>query len=161
MKRYITMMLLLLLALMPVSAQQNNGDRRHHFDPQAFKMKQDAFIREKACLSQAEAEKVFPIFHELKEKQWGLNRKVWELKRKQPCQTDSKECATIVSQITALNVEIAKLEQTYFAKMCKVVDAKKVLSVMQADDAFHREMLRNAGPRGGGKRGPRDDMHKK
>ena len=145
----------MLLALLPAMAQQRRDGQHRPFNPQEFKARMEQFVREKACLTQEEADKLFPVYHEMKAKQLELNRKMRHLKRHKPA--DEKEYACIVSQITCLGVELAKLEQTYYAKMCALVPAQKIYALILAEDAFHRDMLRNAGPRGDGRRDQRPD----
>ncbi len=143
------------MTALPTMAQQPNNRDRRHFNPEEFRTMMRNYIRDKACLTQQEADKLFPIYFEMKTKQMELNGKMMKLKRQAPaCNASSKEYAEIISQITELNVELAKLEQTYYAKMCKVVDAKKVYNVMGAEEAFHREMLWGATPGGGRKPWP-------
>ena len=155
MKKYIACIVLSLMAFVPVLAQQPKGDGRRQFNPDEFKARLEAYIRDKVGLSQAEGDKLFPIYFEMKEKQLGINHAIMKLKRTAAPQNGGScpNYCEIVTQITNLNVELAKIEQTYYPKMCKVVDAKKVFDLMLAEDAFHREMLRMAGPRGGGSHG--------
>lgn len=146
MKKCVVMLFLFLIGFAPAMAQgqANNGNNkeRRHFSPEEFQTMMRNYIRDKAGLSQAEADKLFPIYLEMKTKQMELNGKMMGLKRKQlDANADSKEYCSLITQITNLNVELAKVEQVYYAKMCKVVDAKKVYKVMGAEDAFHREML--------------------
>ena len=44
--------------------------------------------------------------------------------------------------INKLKIESAELEDVYYKKMCKAVPARKVHEAMQAEDRFHRRMLR-------------------
>lgn len=161
MKKYIAMVVLLLSCLLPVAAQQREGGRPR-FNKEEFQAWMKSFVRERASLSQAEADKVLPVFFEMKQKQMEHTRRVGGLTMEACKKTDSKECEALLKQITSLNVESSKLEQTYYAKMAKLVGAKKALNIMLADDAFHREMLRMAspissgkGPNGGRERGER------
>lgn len=149
MKKYLVLFILSLLVALPsVAQQQGNKNQQRHFNPEEFQTMMRNYIRDKAGLTQAEADKLFPIYLEMKTKQMELNGKMMGLKRKKlDANAGSAEYSKLLTQITALNVELAKLEQTYYAKMCKVVDAKKVYQVMTAEDNFHREMLMRAGNR--------------
>ena len=139
MKRQTTIIALALLLALPALAQ---NDKRPRFDPEEFKTKMEAYIAQRACLTQGECEKVFPIYHEMKEKQRQLQKKEHELKYKTLKPDDAeKNYQDALAQIAELHVEGAKIESTYYKKMCKAVSAKKVYGIILAEDAFHREML--------------------
>ena len=150
MKRYVALIVLMLACLLPVAAQQRE-EGRPRFNMEEFQGWMKSFIRERACLTQAEADLVFPVFFEMKQKQMERTRRVGGLTMEAYKKTDPKECEALLKQITALHVESSKLEQSYYARIAKLVGAKKALNMMFADDAFHREMLRKAAPHGNGK----------
>ena len=141
MKSYIRQLLLACLILTSLSASaQMHKDKR--MSPKEFRAKTEAFIGEKAGFMTEEAQKFFPIYHEMKGKQWKLMMEKGKLKQQKPgfASTD-KEYATIINKIKDLNVEIAQIEETYYKRMCKAVPAKKVFMAMQAEDDFHRQAL--------------------
>lgn len=141
------MLCLAVLMSLPTAAQQPREGGRRQFNPQEFVNRLHNFIREKASLSQEDADKVFPIYHEMKGKQMELNRKIMTLKRQAPdANAADKDIEATIDQIKSLNVQLAQVEQSYYAKMCKVIEARKVYKLMKAEDAFHREMLRKAAP---------------
>ena len=78
MKRILTSLAIILLLSLTVQAQDN---KRPRFNPEEFKARMEAYIAQKAGLSQSESEKVFPIFHEMKAKQRELLYKENKLKR--------------------------------------------------------------------------------
>lgn len=141
MKSYIRQLLLACLILTSLSASaQMHKEKR--MSPKEFRAKTEAFIGEKAGFTTKEAQKFFPIYHEMKGKQWKLMMEKGKLKQQKPgfASTD-KEYATIINKIKDLNVEIAQIEETYYKRMCKAVPAKKVFMAMQAEDDFHRQAL--------------------
>ncbi|MBQ0049862.1 MAG: hypothetical protein KBT12_06480 [Bacteroidales bacterium] len=133
---------------------QPQGRERGKFNPEEFRARMDNYVREKANLTQEEADKVFPIYHEMKEKQFAIMTQIRQLKftgrgkknadAPQPTDADYQKA---VRQINDLNVELAKLQQTYYEKMNKEVPGEKVIGIMRAEDKFHREMLGKAGER--------------
>jgi len=128
----------LLLAL-PVLAQ---NDKRPRFSPEEFRTKLESFIAQRASLCQSEREKIFPIYHEMKEKQRELQRKEYQLKyRTLKPDSPEKDYQEALEKIANLHIEAAKIESTYYKKMCKVISPKKVYNIILAEDAFHREML--------------------
>lgn len=155
MKKRVFALLLLFAAFMPAMAQQprQQGQPRQgqqqgqpRFDPQEFTKRMEGYISMKAGLTKEEADKFFPIYREFKEKQRDLTFKQMQLKRVAP--SNDSEYDKVVNEIASLSVQIAKLEQTYFPRMCKVISAKKVYIVLQAENDFHRDMVRQ--PQWGG-----------
>ena len=139
MRRLTTIIAMTLLLALPALAQ---NEKRPRFSPEEFRAKMEAFIAQRACLTQSECEKVFPIYHEMKEKQRELQKKEHKLKYKtlKP-EDEEKTYQDALVQIAALRAEGAKIESTYYKKMCKVVSPKKVYGIVLAEDAFHRKML--------------------
>lgn len=142
------------LSSLCVMAQPQNREKGK-FNPQEFRARMDNYVREKANLTQEEADKVFPIYHEMKEKQFAIMTQIRQLKftgkgkknneKATPTEADYQKA---VKQINDLNVELAKLQQSYYDKISKELSAEKVLGIMRAEDKFHREMLGKAGERG-------------
>ena len=146
MKILYSILVALLIGTMPAMAQ--NEGKGPRFNPEEFNARMENYIMEKACLTQAESDKLFPLYHEMKNKQMEINIKIHQLKHKEAnANTTDKEYVAIISKIKDYAVEQANIEKTYFAKMCKAVSAKKVFGVMKAEDQFHREMLRKASPK--------------
>lgn len=121
-------------------------DRRGRISPDEFVRRMESFIVREACLSPAEANAFFPVFHEMRKKQQSVNWKIRELKRRAlPAKASDKDYYNIIKEITNLKVECAEVEEVYYKKMCKVVPARKVYDAMKAEDAFHRSMLSKFG----------------
>jgi len=165
MKKKIITLLLLLAAVVPTMAQQPNwgqpqnwgppqgpqaqgqqqgkqqaNQQQRKFDPQEFAKRMEDYIAMKAGLTKDESEKFFPIYREYKAKQRDLTFKQQRLQREKP--TNDGEYNNVITQIANLSVQIAKLDQTYFPRMCKVIPAKKVYIAIQAENDFHRDMIR-------------------
>lgn len=120
--------------------QQQGNQQQRKFDPQEFTKRMEDYIAMKAGLTKEESEKFFPIYREYKQKQRDLTFKQQRLQREKPA--NDNEYNKVVTQIANLSVQIAKLDQTYFPKMCAVISAKKVYIVLQAENDFHRELIR-------------------
>ena len=139
----------LLLVGIALTAQQ---PQRGKFNPQEFKAKLESYVTQEAGFNQTEAAAFYPIYFEMKGKQRGLQRQIFQLKRNAPnAEASDQEFAIKIQKIKDLVVEMAQLEVTYYKKMCKVVSPAKVYKAMCAEDKFHREMLENFG---GGKNRP-------
>lgn len=116
------------------------------FSPEEFKARIENFISCKANLSVAEAQKIFPLYHELRNEQRKINRQIMQLKRTPlPANAKDKQYSDVLEQIGELKEEAAKLESTYLKRMCKAIPAQKVYEAINAEDKFHRNMLKGAG----------------
>ncbi|MBO7118944.1 MAG: hypothetical protein J6W03_01330 [Bacteroidaceae bacterium] len=140
MKRIILTFSFLLVGIAMIAQQP----QRRKFNPQEFKAKLESYVTQEAGFNQNEAAAFYPIYFEMKGKQRGLQRQIFQLKRNAPTtEVNDQEFAIIIQKIKDLGVEMAQLEVTYYKKMCKVVSPAKVYKAMCAEDKFHREMLEN------------------
>lgn len=139
MKKIFSILAVLMWLALPVWAQEN---KRPRFNPEEFKAKMETYITQKAGLSQAEVEKVFPIFHEMKSKQFEVQKQVQKLKRDNRFESES-DYQDALTKMGELSIEGAKIETAYYKKISKAVSAKKAYRIKMADDAFHREILQH------------------
>jgi len=139
MKRLFIIIALSMLATLTTMADDHKQQR---FNPEEFRVKLETFIAQKAELCPTECEKVFPIYREMKEKQRSLKQKEMQLKRPEKKYENEKDYQQALVDIAQLHVEAAKIEETYYKKMCKVIPAHKVYAITLAEDAFHRDVLR-------------------
>lgn len=72
------------------------------FSPQDFVKHLESFIVREACLTPAEATAFFPIFHELHDKQRGINWQIRELK-KEVCRLTRRTKIIIISSKRSTN----------------------------------------------------------
>lgn len=132
---------IMMMAMLTSALAQPRGER---FSPKEFRAHLEEFISKEAGLTASEGKAIFPIFHEMKEKQFKAQDKIFRLKRNGPASNASdKEFANAIQKIKNLEVEKAETEEEYYKKMCKVIPARKVFLVMQAEDKFHRRMINN------------------
>ena len=75
MRRSIIIIALCLFAVLPIIAQGQNK-HKESFNHDEFRKKMELFITEEAGLSPEDAQKFFPIFREMKEKQMKLGHKI-------------------------------------------------------------------------------------
>ena len=130
---------------------QTQENKRPRFNPEEFKAKMEAYITQKAELTPAEAEKVLPIFLEMKDKQFEVMKKVQKLKQKREEQFENeKDYEEALEKMGELDIQGAKIEAAYYKKMSQAVSAKKAYRIKMADDAFHREALQRF------QKGPKD-----
>lgn len=122
---------LLILCVTGLSAQ-----RHASFNPKQFDAEMEQFITSEAGLTPKEAASFFPLFEEMQQKQRVLFDKM-RLYRHVNTQ-DDQACMEAIKKMDETDLEIKELRQKYHLKFCKVLPAGKVMSVIKADEKFHR-----------------------
>ena len=133
MKKIVAITLLLLMTV-TVSAQ----DKR--FSPEKFEADLRSFITKEASLTPQEADKVFPVFRELREKQRAIYDKMRKMGMDKP--QGDEACKDAIVEYDKLNLELRQLEVNYHKKMLKLVSASKVYDMIKAENRFHRQMMK-------------------
>ena len=134
MKKIVTISLLLMMAVM-VSAQDNK-----RFSPEKFEADLKAYITKEASLTPQEADRVYPVFCELREKQRVIYEKMRKLGMNKP--VGDEACKQAIVEYDKLNLELRQLDVDYHKRMIKKVSASKVYEIMQAENRFHRQMMK-------------------
>ena len=134
MKKILTISLLLMMTIM-VNAQDNK-----RFSPEKFEADLRCFITKEASLTPQEADKLFPVFREMREKQREIYEKMRKLGMNKA--SDDEACKQFIIEYDKLNLELGQLDVTYHKKMIKIIPASKVYAVMQAEKRFHRQMMK-------------------
>ena len=133
-----TVIILILQLFMVVSVSAQGGQQK--FSPEKFDADMEKFVTEQAKLTQQEADKFFPLFREMHQKQRAVYHKIRQATKQQPA--DDKTCETTLKECDKLNIELRQIEQAYHQKMMKAVPAKKVYDAIMAENNFHRRMMR-------------------
>ena len=141
MKRYAVFFLLLRVAL---TSQAQEWPK---FSPEKFEADLEAFITREAKLTEKEAAKFFPLNREMHQKQRAIYGRIGKLFTERG--TDDKACARVIRESDRLNVELREIEQRYHEKMMHVIPASKVSAAIEAENRFHRQMMRGWGGRRG------------
>jgi hypothetical protein len=134
MKKILTISLLLMMTIM-MNAQDNK-----RFSPEKFEADLRCFITKEASLTPQEADKLFPVFREMREKQREIYEKMRKLGMNKA--SDDEACKQFIIEYDKLNLELGQLDVTYHKKMIKMIPASKVYAVMQAEKRFHRQMMK-------------------
>jgi hypothetical protein len=135
MKQTAIILILQLLMTVSVSAQ---GHRK--FSPEKFDADMEQYVTREASLTPQEAEKFFPLFREMHQKQRAVYRKIRHATKNMPA--DDKACAATLKECDKLNIELREIEQTYHQKMMKAISAQKVYKSIMAEAKFHRQMMK-------------------
>jgi len=136
MRRLTTIVFALAVAVAVMAQPQ----QQQKFSPEKFQADLEQFITKQAALTPQEAAKFFPIYKEMQSKQ----RAVYERQRKlgfgKPA--DEKGCEKAIRQRDEYDLELKRIQQTYHNKFLSVLSASKLYDVLNAEDRFHRQMLR-------------------
>lgn len=137
----------LMLGCMTIQAQNPNANRK--FDPARFEAELEQFITTSAGLSPNEASAFFPLYREMQKKQRSLFD---QLRRRAHVDVnDDEACKNAIQERDRLDVQIKELQQTYHEKFMKVLPARKVFSIIKAEENFHRQAFRRAAKHDRGK----------
>lgn len=133
--------------------QQRNGAenaQRREFSPNEYHKRMREFITCQAKLTPQEADKFFPLFFEMLDKQHKLMEKqhTMIMKGKKDFNFTESDYEKIIILSTEMEVESKKIEQTYYKKFHTVLSWKKVLGVRMSYEQFKREALNMFNPRG-------------
>lgn len=80
------------------------------------------------------------MFRELREKQRVIYDKMRKLGMNKP--VGDEACKQAIVEYDKLNLELRQLDVYYHKKMIKMVSASKVYEIMQAENRFHRQMMK-------------------
>lgn len=142
--------LLILCSIMLMTSVTMMAQRQHRkMDPDKFHQDMVSFVVKEAKLTQQEADAFVPVYKEMLDKQRNIFEKMRAIDKSNP-QTDS-ECREKIKQHDKLDIELKKQQQSYHTRMMSIISPCKLLKVMQAEDDFHRRMLRKG--RGGNEHG--------
>lgn len=124
------------------------GNARKEFNPELYHKKMREFVAAEAKLTDTEAAKFFPLLTEMLEKQQRVMKQQRELmmRGKPEANLTEADYEDIITQTTNNDVELKKIEQTYFKKFHAVLSWKKIFAVRQALNRFQREALRHFQP---------------
>ena len=141
MKKFFILMTML-VGLIPATMAYDGSEQR--LTKEEFRSKQQAFIAQKAELTQEEAEKFFPLYFELQDEKKKLNDEAWKLMRQgRNKETTEATYEEILEKVSESRIASAELEQKYLKEFEKILSCKKIYQVQQAEMSFHRRWLKN------------------
>ncbi|PLB87343.1 hypothetical protein C0T31_00155 [Dysgonamonadaceae bacterium] len=104
-----------------------------------FEKRKQAYVKEKAALTDEEAQRYFPLNSELNQKKFELNRQhrqKLEKARKNNQKISDEEYRQIIENDVDLKVKEAELEKEYSDKFDKVLSPEKLFKAQQAEKTF-------------------------
>lgn len=115
------------------------------FNPKRFEADLEQYITQRACLLPNEAAIFFPLYREMRKKQFAYLSD--SRRQKFIDESDDRECAKAIRMRDANEIEAKEVQQYYHNKFLKILPAKKVLKVLEAEDEFHRNLFMGDKPR--------------
>lgn len=130
-----------LVGASPIMAQGKNKG----FDPKKFEAELEQFVTTEAALSPQEAAAFFPVYRQLMKRQRMLFD---EMRRYHHVDTRNNEaCAQAIRKQDELDIEMKQLQQEYHGRFMLILPAGKVMSVIKAEEKFHRMMFKRMRPK--------------
>ena len=143
-----------LLVGMPVLAQPPRGPHRppmqmrgKGFDPGKIRLEHERYITEKAGLTPDEAQRFFPLFHELKQQHRDIRGKIRRaMERVENSRLTELDARRILSEVRRLRSQEAKLDMDAYVRFERILPPQKLLRVMRADHELRRDIFKNGRP---------------
>lgn len=138
MKRLIAIFVLLAAISLNSLAQYKHDGQR--FSKEEFVRQLEQYVAKEAQLTSKEQAEFFPLFREMHLKM----RKVFDAMQKinRTCPSNDKACANAIRQKDKMDIELKRIQQQYHNKFLNVLPACKVMKAINAEDKFHRNMLK-------------------
>nr|WP_287856649.1 hypothetical protein [Prevotella sp.] len=133
-----TVIMILMLCTFGVA----NGQHRKHppFNPAKFEADLEQFITINACLSPSQAASFFPVYRQMMKKQRALFDEMRRLRMINP--KDNEACEEAIRKQDELDIQIKQLQQEYHGRFLMMLPANKVLSIIKAEEKFHRQIFK-------------------
>jgi hypothetical protein len=132
--------LLMVMVAFAMSATLTAQNVNEQFSPEKFKADQEQFIVREACLTPQDAEKFFPLYDEMHNKARAVFDRMRNLGFVKP--STEAGCLNAIREHDKLDLELKKMDQYYHNRFLKILPASKVYDIIQAEDKFHRMMLK-------------------
>ena len=131
-----------LMTLMLCTFGVANGQHRKRppFNPAKFEADLEQFITVNACLSPSQAASFFPVYRQMMKKQRALFDEMRRLRMINP--KDNEACEEAIRKQDELDIQIKQLQQEYHGRFLMMLPANKVLSIIKAEEKFHRQIFK-------------------
>lgn len=133
-----TVLMILMLCTFGVANGQHR--KRPHFNPAKFEADLELFITVNACLSPSQAASFFPVYRQMMKKQRALFDEMRRLRMINP--KDNEACEEAIRKQDELDIQIKQLQQEYHGRFLMMLPANKVLSIIKAEEKFHRQIFK-------------------
>ena len=133
-----TMLMILMLCTFGVANGQHR--KRPPFNPAKFEADLEQFITVNAILSPSQPASFFPVYRQMMKKQRALFDEMRRLRMTNP--KDNEACEEAIRKQDELDIQIKQLQQEYHGRFLMMLPANKVLSIIKAEEKFHRQIFR-------------------
>lgn len=133
-----TVLMILMLCTFGVANGQHR--KRPPFNPAKFEADLEQFITVNACLSPSQAASFFPVYRQMMKKQRSLFDEMRRLRMINL--KDNEACEEAIRKQDELDIQIKQLQQEYHGRFLMMLPANKVLSIIKAEEKFHRQIFR-------------------
>lgn len=133
-----TVLMILMLCTFGVANGQHR--KRPPFNPAKFEADLEQFITVNACLSPSLAASFFPVYRQMMKKQRALFDEMRRLRMINP--KDNEACEEAIRKQDELDIQIKQLQQEYHGRFLMMLPANKVLSIIKAEEKFHRQIFK-------------------
>lgn len=133
-----TVLMILMLCTFGVANGQHR--KRPPFNPAKFEADLGQFITVNACLSPSQAASFFPVYRQMMKKQRALFDEMRRLRMINP--KDNEACEKAIRKQDELDIQIKQLQQEYHGRFLMMLPANKVLSIIKAEEKFHRQIFK-------------------
>lgn len=133
-----TVLMILMLCTFGVANGQHR--KRPPFNPAKFEADLEQFITVNACLSPSQAASFFPVYRQMMKEQRALFDEMRRLRMINP--KDNEACEEAIRKQDELDIQIKQLQQEYHGRFLMMLPANKVLSIIKAEEKFHRQIFR-------------------
>lgn len=133
-----TVLMILMLCTFGVANGQHR--KRPPFNPAKFAADLEQFITVNACLSPSQAASFFPVYRQMMKKQRLLFDEMRRLRMINL--KDNEACEEAIRKQDELDIQIKQLQQEYHGRFLMMLPANKVLSIIKAEEKFHRQIFK-------------------
>lgn len=133
-----TVLMILMLCTFGVANGQHR--KRPPFNPAKFEADLEQFITVNACLSPSQAASFFPVYRQMMKKQRAHFDEMRRLRMINP--KDNEACEEAIRKQDELDIQIKQLQQEYHGRFLMMLPANKVLSIIKAEEKFHRQIFK-------------------
>lgn len=139
MHKYISFKILLIFVILLCSISIC-AQKKHKFDPAKFQADLEHFITVDAGLTPAESAIFFPVYREMRNKQWAY---LGEERRLRCIDTsDDKACEEAIRKRDKNDFDMKILQQTYHERFMTLLSPSKVYRILRAEDKFHKRLFK-------------------
>ena len=119
---------------------ENSQGQRPPFDPKRFEADLEQYITTHASLTPQEASKFFPVYRQMMKKMRSCFDEMRRYHFVNPA--DENGCAEAIRRQDELDIEMKQLQQEYHGRFLMMLPANKVLSIIKAEEKFHRQIFK-------------------